>query len=356
MTRWLSSMLIGGLVLVGLACTKSETTTSPRALGEAGESCASRNDCVQGLACIDNRCVKPGTPGHDKDGGMTMAVVDTRGLPGESCTRRADCRTGNACIDNVCVSEAALPAGMVPSSRGDRGESCQARNDCKDGLACITQKCVKSDFMFTAQTKQCFRVQCEADKDCCANFTAPVNCPTLESNCRANMGTDCALFNSQCKCSQSCQANMCTHASACKTDTDCGSTVLHCLNGMCVQCKASTDCTSADQQCVAGVCRAGCVNDEQCPLFSACQSGQCIDVGCKSARECYFATKNPLSECKSSKCITPCDHDAECGDLELCDQGHCLSVGCESDAECRALLGLQNVPGGERAVCREPDH
>ena len=56
--------------------------------------------------------------------------------------------------------------------------------------------------------------------------------------------------------------------------------------------------TGTDQQCVDGACTSGCKHNEQCPLFNECQSGECVEVGCKSARECYFATKNPLSECR----------------------------------------------------------
>jgi hypothetical protein len=344
--------LVGALALLGAGCTKNEI--APHAQGGAGESCASRNDCKDGLACTDNRCVKPGATSKQKDSGTAMPVVDAGGgRPGESCTRRADCQTGNACIDDVCVSEAELPMGTVPSTRGDRGESCRARNDCMDGLACINQVCIEADIMFTVSTKQCVRVQCETDQDCCENFVAAVNCASMQKGCKSNHYL-CPTFYSQCKCNQVCQANMCTPVTMCMDDTNCGTTQ-RCLSGVCAQCKTSTDCTGSDQQCVAGVCRAPCMNNEQCPLFSECQSGKCVAVGCKSDRECYFETKNQLSQCKDTKCITPCTEDAMCGDFQVCNQGQCVFVGCETDEECRAMLNVQNVPGGDRAVCREPD-
>jgi hypothetical protein len=322
-------------------------------LGAAGESCTSRKDCVAGLACLDNRCVDPATAAPDPDGGMEM-VTDTRGAAGESCTRRADCRAGNACVDNVCVSEESLPEGMLPSVRGERGESCQARNDCANDLACIMERCTEHDFAFDVQTKQCFRVQCEADADCCESFVAPVNCPSLQVACDGGDAASCSLFQAQCVCRLGCQANLCAVADMCVADTNCFSP-LRCFDGRCAQCMVSTDCTGTDQQCVAGVCRAACQRNEQCPLFHACQSGECVEVGCQSARECYFATMNPLSTCQDGECLTPCENDAECGPLQICETGSCKFVGCETNEECRVLLGLASVPGSDRAVCREPD-
>jgi hypothetical protein len=82
--------------------------------------------------------------------------------------------------------------------------------------------------------------------------------------------------------------------------------------------------TMRDQQCVSGVCTAGCLRNKQCPLFDECKDGECIEVGCNTARDCFFATKNPLSECM--------DKSAS-----------------------RALLGLASVVGSDRAVCRAPN-
>ena len=140
----------------------------------------------------------------------------------------------------------------------------------------------------------------------------------------------------------------------CKVDTDCGAPPLHCFDGSCAQCEETSDCADG-QQCVAGVCQPGCKIDEDCPLFNECKDSECIAVGCKSARECYFSTKNPLSECKDHECITPCTSDTECGEFNLCSDGRCTFVGCKTDDECRVLLGLAGLPGDERAVCREPD-
>src|SRR5262245_54754376 len=126
--------LIAGVVVACMACgDQVELKQDTAARGETGESCTSRRDCEDGLACIDNRCVEHGATSGQGDGGMEM-IADTRGAAGESCTRRADCQAGNACIDNVCVSEMELPEGMLPSVRGERGESCQARNDCAGEL------------------------------------------------------------------------------------------------------------------------------------------------------------------------------------------------------------------------------
>lgn len=348
--------LIGAFALAGWGCgDKVELTEDTSERGAEGESCASRSDCEDGLACLDNRCVDPMDERPVVDGGTPVPVADTRGAAGESCTRRADCRSGNACVDNVCVAEDSLPVGMLPSVRGDRGESCEARNDCKDDLACINERCIESDFSFDVQPKECFRVQCELDEDCCESFTAPINCPTLQTACDGGDAPSCLLYDTQCVCPYACQEQACAVVNTCIVDGDCFSPTLRCFDGLCAQCMVSTDCADTEQQCVAGVCRAGCVRNEQCPLFHACQEGECVDVGCQSARECYFATQNPLTECQDGSCVTPCGNDAECGEFQVCNQGSCTFIGCETNDECRVYLGLQSVPGSDRAVCREPE-
>jgi hypothetical protein len=346
---------IGALVLAVLACgDKVEVVEDPSARGAEGESCTSRSDCEDGLACIDNRCVEPGADSGEADGGDTMPVADTRGSAGESCTRRADCMSGHACVDSVCLDEGDLPMGMIPSTRGARGESCQARNDCVDELACIGGRCIENDFSFDVQPKECFRVQCEEDDECCSSFVAPIDCPTLQTACEGGDAASCTLFDAQCVCPFRCTEQSCIVANACEVDTDCFSAALRCFDGVCAQCVMSSDCPVEGEQCMSGVCRAGCERNDQCPLFFACQEGECIETGCQSARECYFATQDPLSECRDGTCVTPCENDAECGAFEACSNRSCMFIGCETDEECRILLGVQSVPGSDRAVCREP--
>jgi hypothetical protein len=147
----------------------------------------------------------------------------------------------------------------------------------------------------------------------------------------------------------------------CTADVDCGSSLLHCYDMKCAQCKVTADCASIDPEatCIDGVCKAGCKRNEDCPLFDECQSGKCVEVGCKSDRECLFATSDPLSKCVDKECITPCTNDAECTTpFHVCEDQKCVFVGCESNEECRVLLDLEPGTFGtgptDMAVCRAP--
>jgi hypothetical protein len=204
------------------------------------------------------------------------------------------------------------------------------------------------------QPKQCVRVQCEADADCCKSFVTQLACPMLKETCATGDMTACAQFNASCVCNMQCNTNICTAVRKCSNDTECG-TGGHCQAGKCVLCTADSDCGGANQHCVSGMCRTGCERDEQCPLFSECKSGECIDVGCKSDRACYFATKDPFSRCREGRCESSCTSDAQCPAMFACAAERCVFVGCETDAECRAFLGLALQPGLDQARCQQPD-
>ncbi|MDD9940659.1 MAG: hypothetical protein OXU20_06315 [Myxococcales bacterium] len=363
---------LGWIVLGGalLACTEGDgagvvadtdgEAATVVALGAAGESCTARADCETGLACVDNRCTDRGaSPRPNPDGGTEEAepLPDPGGKVGESCTRRADCQAGLPCLDNVCQDPDDLgdmPDGMPPVTRGDRGESCMARNDCNSGLACISQRCVENEFDVSVEPKQCVRVQCMEDADCCEAFRPPVNCPMWQSQCDMGVTNSCTIFESNCICQLACQDQACVRVNRCETDLDCGGGgIVRCLDGTCTQCRAPADCPNEDDLCIAGVCRAGCERNEQCPLFHECQAGQCVEVGCTSDRQCLFSTRDPRSRCQDGQCVAPCQNDAECSDFHACEDERCVFVGCEADEECRVFLMLQNVPDSTRAVCRE---
>ena len=344
---------------IGFGCALAYTSgcekTAEPVRGQTGESCQARSDCESSLVCIDNRCLPSGATSNDQhDADAGMSVADTRGGLGESCTRRADCAVGLMCIANVCVESPDQPTQMQ-SPLGDRGESCQARNDCAAGLVCVMNRCAVGDVTVAVQAKQCFRVQCEVDEDCCANFVAPLNCPTWKTNCASGDTASCNSYNASCVCALGCQNSACVQLHKCSADSECTAFGQRCVSGKCAQCGSDADCTQAGQRCIANICRAGCQRNEQCPLFSECKDSECVQVGCKSDRECYFATKNPLSRCMKSECLAPCESDAQCGDLQACQDKRCQFVGCETDDECRAFLNLVNQTGNDRAVCRLPD-
>jgi hypothetical protein len=384
--------------LAVLGCGDKVTVNEVERGGES-ESCRSRNDCEQGLLCIDNVCTRstagPADPSAN-DGG----TVKTRSELGESCQTRADCLAPLACIENTCL-EGFAPDAAVEStlSRGKRGESCEATNDCESGLACIGSRCLESDFDLEHIPKQCYRVQCATGEDCCKDFKpgggyTQEQCDTMRSNCEgagvypppsiippAVTTNDCLYWTSYCRCTFDCMNEQClvvpgqfclvggqcttgpgmcvnNRCVACTSDTDCTSTLLpYCASNTCVQCKTDGDCTTAGSRCVSGTCQAGCTANEHCGLLEECVSGDCVEVGCQSDRQCYFLTGDDRSRCVETKCQAPCESDAECvDDFHICADNVCAFAGCDNDDECRAVLGLQNQSATslDRAVCREP--
>jgi hypothetical protein len=303
------------------------------------------------LACSAERASAPPVSAHEDAG----REEDVRSGAGETCARRADCSPGLICLANTCASMASDSGMPPPIPLGDRGETCTARNDCAQGLACVGGRCVPLEDDTTFDMKQCFRVQCDVNEDCCDGFVAPITCPTWKSACSGGDMSACASYNASCMCNQQCLSNTCTAFQRCSGDADCGGGVLRCLSDKCLQCAADSDCKPAGQRCVANVCRPPCQRNEQCPLFFECKSGECVSVGCHSDRECYFSTKLEGARCLDTQCVTPCHADTECADLQACEKGACRFVGCQTSEECRVFLNLASLSGPERAVCRMPD-
>lgn len=176
--------------------------------------------------------------------------------------------------------------------------------------------------------------------------------------------------------------------SSCKADADCFGVGLKLCDGdHCVQCIEDADCdTDKSETCVKGACKKGCTKNEECPVFDACQKGECVYVGCQSDRECILAANRGLesgggfpttttttsddarllkclpseADPKIGDCKVPCQNDGSCGSqFDVCDKGYCKFVGCETNEECRAYLGIENQtttaakPFVATAVCRQ---
>lgn len=338
----------------------TQVEVEPVERGAVGESCEAQEHCAAGLACIDLVCrEKNAGDGGSADGSTAPTVLPTQSRQGESCGRRADCEAGLSCIDRQCraVDTMSDPVLGAPS-RGGRGESCAASNDCAAGLGCLSGACRRRDLDLEATAKECFRVECLDDADCCADFEQddPELCADLEAQCEMGVQSDCNLFQGLCECRQICDDDVCVSAVECDGDSDCGgSGVLRCVDDRCAQCARDADCDD-DSRCLDGQCRSECDEDTDCPLLFACEAHLCEEIGCQSDRECYFLTQNPSSRCAEAECVAPCEDDSECqGPQQGCVEGVCGFVGCETDAECRIVLGL--APGGPptaRASCADP--
>ncbi len=346
---WLSLILV---LTLFTACKSTEEAQK----GSLGESCTRRDDCGGGLICVENRCTSEKSDDAENDGGTERIVG---GAVGESCTRRADCQSGLACFAQICVKEADIPQGEdgVILARGGRGETCTARNDCNADLACVAGRCRENEYPVKVEAKECFRVQCETKNDCCKNFVPSASCDIYKAQCDADPSSlYCSYLDQYCVCKQTCQDSQCLVDTSCSSELDCNAyNAPFCVGTKCSQCRTKDDCTLTDTDCIEGVCRKPCERNEQCPLFYGCQSGKCVDEGCKSDRECYFSTNDPRAKCVDTECVTPCDNDAECTTaFNLCEGGRCVFAGCSSHEECRVYLRLQNVTGSDTAECRLP--
>ena len=270
------------------------------------------------------------------------------GALGESCVARRDCNAGLACIGNVCVD------GKDPTSGlGSLGESCRAKNDCAPGLACIANVCQKGSISLTPSDKHCEKIECATKDDCCEDFVPSPGCDKYKQDCDADP-TYCATYRTFCECNRGCENALCVNTPpGCKDSKECTSFATpFCVAGTCRECAQHGDCTGEKDRCIAGVCKPPCSVNENCPLLSECRDGECVEVGCKSDKECVFLLKQDGASCSDGVCRAPCTFDAECDTFEACRDGACVFVGCDTDAECRAFFDMENEPAGVRAVCQ----
>ena len=320
------------------------------ARGGEGESCTRRDDCQDGLRCFALRCAAAA------DGGEPPAA-DTAGAagPGQACDARRACAVGLLCMDQMCASAV---VGTDPNGRlGGVGETCSATSDCLPDLACTNAVCGRVTIALPKTEKQCHRVECAEDVDCCDSFVPDPNCDAYRDNCEVDP-VFCNTYRSLCECNLGCVDEVCLAAApGCQGSSECTSQQTpFCVEGSCRQCERDANCPGDGTQCIEGVCMAGCTLAEHCPALHSCQEGECVESGCQSDRECVFLTGDGAAICDEGMCRTPCTRDVDCGGgterFQVCSAGQCVFIGCETDAECRALLQLSSQPGRAHAVCR----
>ena len=108
---------------------------------DAGESCASAQECKEGLICHKDLCFKPRAAGG-------------------KCAEAAECVNGLSCYKESCFKPLAV------------GKACQDLAQCVDGLRCYNERC----FQPLGQGKACKdQDQCAAKLECYADrcLTAP---------------------------------------------------------------------------------------------------------------------------------------------------------------------------------------
>lgn len=295
---------------------------------------------------------------------------------------------------------------VQPETRGKRGETCLARNDCDAGLACISGICSQNEFDVGVEPKQCTRIDCETDEDCCGDKLTEVPekcagrdkiCDPANRNipgCVQTICTDDDVCNGG-KCSPGiCQGTYQT-GTACEAATDCPKNTCVIPNGLttgtCSLSFANCDtgavygpCAQYSATCSSRVCN--CVNPDYDPTADICTDPDCEDVcllrctdnlcledqSCKTDAECLAKglqicdggrcvectqdkdcdVKNDET-CEKGLCKKPCTQNEECGLFEACQKGDCVYVGCTSDREC-ILAASRNMtpenPGTTAAV------
>lgn len=247
------------------------------------------------------------------------------------------------------------------------GHCSVSSGECSGSADCLENKCINArcSLDFT---------DCDSDAACAPNSCVGGSCdctnPSYDPSAPVCEDEDCEGL-----CSHTCENSRCVIPSDCESREDCfGSTSL-CDEGKCVQCASSNDC-SFGKICLQGRCETACQDDNHCPLFEACQAGQCIYVGCRSHRECSLIPNveaiglpsgvDPrLLRCNTEqgigKCIIPCQTDAQCPSSEVCEGGVCEYIGCETSAECKTIVGLHNqessgdMPWVTVLECRAPE-
>jgi hypothetical protein len=271
---------------------------------------------------------------------------------------------------------------IQPDTRGKRGENCQARNDCETGLACLNGICAKNEFNIDVIAKQCDRIECSADVDCCGDrlTEVPEKCVGREHICNEPIAAGCVAGgsctdNTDCNggtcpmgfCSGVGQANaMCETAADCKRDTCVGG--ICAISGYaCTVATQTTDCVYYNTLPTCSTRSCNCQNPDYMPSEEICSDPECEDVcllrceeslcvtdkSCKKDADCLAVGLTSCDggrcvECTTNKdcdvdadetcekglCHKPCKQNEECGLFEECQSGDCVYVGCTSDREC----------------------
>jgi len=371
-----------------VGCNKEPTKFEPSTRGKRGENCQARNDCQDGLACLNGVCginefsigvavkhcdrIECSTtadccgdkPTEIPEKCATRATVCTSVAAG--CTATTVCTSDSQCGDGICRPAA---ANGTCSGGNLSGRTCTTETNCQD--LCDSGVCSYSGTTCTANTDCTYY---SAATTVCTKPSRTCNCtnPDYNPNDPICTDTDCTDL-----CTLRCDSERCVVDRSCKKDADCGSATPFCADGQCVQCTIDDDCTDG-KTCDKGVCHAPCKHNEECATFYECNadSGECEFVGCKSDRECILAAnanqnassgEDPrLQKCLPSEadplhktCKIPCENDGSCGTQSVCDAGFCKFIGCEKDEECRAYLNLVSQmpttakPYVPTAVCRE---
>lgn len=136
------------LALLATACGPG-IGNGPTGTSRLGESCATRNDCITGLTCRDQKCVTDETTTRTCAEIETAYVSSSDASANDSCVTSADCGSlsslcnGTQPFDGM-VNKAAV-ASFEPLQREWRANGCNQNTTCGEGLPpvpwCSGQRC-----------------------------------------------------------------------------------------------------------------------------------------------------------------------------------------------------------------------
>ena len=419
----------------GNVCTVSDTCAFKQCSGTP----LGQDACDDGQACTEDGC--------DPSAGCTHAVsVGVACFAKNACVANATCQANGKCVGVTVVCPApaqpcvvatcspvsgcqlapsAVPAGVAC----DDGNACTSADLCdgtlggcvgskavlcKDGNPCTEEVCLPAiGCTFTANTWPC-----DADKDAC---TGPDAClakvcvagPQLKCD-DGNACTDdacdpasgCAHLTNSAPCedgSVCTKGDLCVNskcvpgvASLCDDGEPCTTDACHAVKGCAhvpYDCEDNNPCTKPLQPCkVAGGCLyqlldgPNCVDNNQCTLWEACVSGQCLGKGldcnddddctddtCEAAKGCLNKAKAcddgndcTFQTCKKGKgCafapidgFQPCSSDVACGDKGVCKMDVCAfdAPQCDDLNECTVDgctlgKGCSHTPAADGGAC-----
>jgi hypothetical protein len=283
-------------------------------------------------------------------------------------------------IENDCISPSDCTGGSI--CQGTR--TCAFRNTaiCVDDSDCA-ETCEFPIGMGGAPTFGTCSIrgtQCSTDSDCsyatdtCSPGFCSCSNPNWDSSHPICSDPDCDDV-----CTLVCEGRRCVEDTSCESNADCGGVRDICADrGDCVQCETNADCDDPndeednDDECSDdGSCFRPCQGDAECPMFHACEQGDCNYVGCRTTQECILLGTNAgiqdprLLTCTQNDngigtCAIQCQIDAHCGGNQKCEDGSCKYIGCAEDTDCYSLLNLNNwvrddfTPWVPEAVCMEP--
>jgi hypothetical protein len=239
-----------GSTLVG--CGEGETgggaqNVVPAQKSRRGETCSSRNDCTDGLSCVQSRCIADDYPVEP---------------------------TAKECVLVECATEADCCADFVPDfSCAEYDSQCQLGDQfycdlyqdvCVCSAACVEERCVAQG------------AGCTSDAECGGFFCEAGACVQCRSNENCTDGLLCV--NNACQ-------------TGCTRNEECA--LFHsCQNGECVEtgCTSDRECIlftkRPDAECKDAVCTVACETNAECGELQICDDGTCLFIGCETNEEC----------------------------------------------------------------------